>query len=633
MREDRVRRALDAVPVDEVMALLGRLVGHDRYQASAGIHAAAALIAQAARDAGLSDVAVLEFPADGEQRFWTFVSARGWTPRTARLRIAGSDGSVQFDHADQPFLLATYSAPTARPLSRADAVVIESCAQLASADAMRDSNGSSGAGALKGKVALICADAYADPQTLPALRALGAIGFVTDGPCCVDPDTGIAYSGRIELDPWTDMFGFSLTHAQFADARARIEQGAWIETEIDIDRDATMPVVSAILPANAPEAAGDAPAAELWVTSHLCHPRPGANDNGSGVVGLLGAALALRALAQDAAEPWPRRRRPIRFVWAPEFVGTAAFYAHRLQCAGQAAVPEAVLNLDMIGEDQARCGSPFVIERSPVTRTSLLVPVAEAIVDAVFSITAADGGRWRPSPFLGYSDHALFAGPHFGCAAVQFAHWPDRFNHSAADTLDKVSALEMRRSIAAAALLLTDVASDYAELRTEMPALVDAWCLREAARTDAAAAAAHDPDWHAGFVQAMRSGHAHLRRLADALATGGRPGEEALDTVGGTRVAASAEARVLPKWPGPFNLRAMIGDAPEPLRAQAMSAIRRDKSTLAWLANIAVHLDGTRSRSETLLAASHAMRRPWDPALADLLWRLWLESGWAQERD
>jgi hypothetical protein len=615
VRDAWIRMALDAVPINGVMARLAQLIEHDRYQASAGIAAAAALVAEAAREAGLTDVTVHAFEADGERAFWTFAAPRAWSPRIASLRVGGEDAADAWilDHARQPFLLATYSAPTADAGTTARLVPI---AEVESAPHDRP---------LHDTIVLVDAERYRDPECLSALRARGALGFVTDGPCCVDPDTGVAYSGRIELDAWAEWFGFSVTHAQFAALSSLAASAARAHVRIVVDRAATMPVVTGVLPAQADAPEGPAAQGEIWITSHLCHPRPGANDNGSGVVGLLGVASTLRALSSRASSTWPSRTRPIRFVWAPEFVGTAAFYRARIDLAGASAVPHAVLNLDMIGEDQSRCGSPFVVERTPATTLSPLVPVAEWAVDGVFAATADGGGQWRSVPFLGYSDHALFAGPHLAAPAVQFAHWPDRFNHSAADTLDKVSRLEMRRSIAAAALLLALAAGDYAALSDRLPTLTRDWCERDAQAAERAASMADDPAWRDAYLQAVAAAHRSLRAQADALAGQGPSTCEHSDLA----PARPGIEPIHPQWGGPFNLRAMIGALPEPLRARIQAEIRRDKRTLAWLANIAVQIDGHRDRRAVLDAASHGMRQPLDPALADLFWRAWMQSGWA----
>lgn len=609
MLDAKIQRALDAVVLDGAMACLHDLVELDRYQASSGIAAAARRVVLAAEDAGLIDIAIHTYPADGQHRFWSFVAPRAWTPIRARLSVAGgaAGAALHLDHAEQPFLLATYSAPTPPHGLHAPLLPVAEIAVVSPA----------------GAVVLIDAEAWRDPALLPALRARGALGFISDGPCCVDDD-GRAYSGRIELASTSDWFGFSVTHAQFEALCASAAQGAHAHVEIAIDREATMPVVTALLPALQPsEHAG-----ELWITSHLCHPRPGANDNGSGIVGLIGVAATLNALA--ASDPdWGRRRRPIRFLWAPEFVGTAAFYQARSEALGAAAVPHAVLNLDMIGEDQPRCGSPFVVERAPLAVCALLTPMAELVVERVFAATAVDGGRWRSVPFLGYSDHALFAGPHWGCPAVQFAHWPDRYNHSAADTLDKVSPLEMRRAIAAAAVLLDLAADDYAALRPHLPALIGDWCARDLAAAEAGSIE-HPQDWRDGYLGSVREGHRALHALAAAPSVHPRhDGDQAIDQQTARYTARHAgDGAARPLWQGPFNLRAMIGDLPDELRQRIEATVRHDKRTLAWLANMATSLDGHRDRAAVVAAASHAMRQPFDPDLASLLWQAWLYSGW-----
>ena len=181
MLSELAARYLRCVRIDDVMAHLARLTEHDRYQASLGIERAAELIASAAETLGLSGVTVERFPADGATRWWTFQAPRAWTPIAARLEIAG----LVLDHATQPFTIATYSAParTAARVARLD-------------------------GELAGAIAVIGPADFARPELLAMLAARGAIGFVTDAPCRGE------HPGRIELDPKTQLFGFSVTAAQ-----------------------------------------------------------------------------------------------------------------------------------------------------------------------------------------------------------------------------------------------------------------------------------------------------------------------------------------------------------------------------------------------------------------------------------
>src|SRR5215470_19189234 len=104
-----VAAAYDAFDPGLAMADVHAISAHDRYQASAGIAVAADYVADRARDAGLADVIVLSFPADGAKRWWTYRAPRSWTPVGATLAV---DGTAIVSYPQQPYSLAAYSAPT-----------------------------------------------------------------------------------------------------------------------------------------------------------------------------------------------------------------------------------------------------------------------------------------------------------------------------------------------------------------------------------------------------------------------------------------------------------------------------------------------------------------------------------------
>src|SRR6266700_3387805 len=94
------------------MADVAELVRHDRYQASDGIEAAAAYVAERATAAGVTDVEVIRYPADGGRRWWTFTAPQAWTPRGAELRLESAPGTVVASYPRDPYRLAAHSAPT-----------------------------------------------------------------------------------------------------------------------------------------------------------------------------------------------------------------------------------------------------------------------------------------------------------------------------------------------------------------------------------------------------------------------------------------------------------------------------------------------------------------------------------------
>lgn len=547
-----VADALRRVRIDDVMAHLARITAFDRYQASLGIEQAAALIAEAARALGLVDVTVARSVADGSTPWWTFQAPRAWTPTTARLEIAG----ITVDHATQPFSIATYSAPATGDL------------RVAHLD-----------GDITG--ALVIVDDLA-PDLHAVLAARGAAGFVTAAPARE------GRPGRIELDARSPLFAFSITPAQ----RRAIESATQARVVVEIDRSAHMPVVTGVLPGGA---------GEIWLTSHLCHPRPGANDNASGAAALLGVAAVL------ADRP---RAHAIRFVWGPEFLGVASLLHARL-----AARPRAVINFDMVGEDPVQCGVPLVVERAPEWCASPITPLAEAVVEEIFAQTRTHAGSWRPGPFFGFSDHALFAtfaDPQLRSPAVQLWHPGDPFNHSAADTLDKVSPIELGRATAAGAVLAELLANDADALAP----IIERWCDREV-RAIPAIVAHHGADaaWADRF-----EGHVHaqcgtMRALAGEGATA-------------MRAPLPRKHAFAARWPGPFNYRGLLAALDASRRTAVTSLFLADKRNFAVLAHLALLADTCASRDEVIEAVSMSLRAPIDHAAACALWSALFEAGW-----
>lgn len=587
-----VEDALQRAPVESALEDLASVARFDRYQASDGAAAAAGVVAAAARRIGLREVAIRDFPADGVAHFWSFRSPVSWTPRRARFTVTRRAGAaLRFDHDDQPFLIAAYSAapPGARWAGRL---------------APYREGGEAAANA----VALVDREAYARADWPRALRRVGARGFITDGPCRVD-DAGREVSGRIELDPDTSLFGFSVTHQQFAAIAAAAQRGGGIEVELEVDRAARMRVVTALLPG----APGAELLPEIWMTAHLCHPRPGANDNASGVAALLGVAETLRRLAGSGR--LDTRRRTVRFVWAPEYVGAAAFLRAEVARRGLSAWPEAVINLDMVAGDPAKCGATFVVERPPDTIASPLTVIAEEVVDLVFAATGSGREAWRPVSFLGYSDQALFAGPGPSCPAILLSQWPDRFNHSGADSLDKISPLQMRRSVAAATVIAALAARDYDSLDGEWPVLLRRWLDRDRAQTRWVADAA-PPSWATGLFRHVETYHHRVRASWPA-----RRAEAARKGDGPTQDGWAAN------WEGPANVRAMLARLPEDGRREIEQAIRGDKRALAYLIQLAVRADGARTLDCLRQEASWALRWPLDEGLAGRLLAAWVDTG------
>jgi hypothetical protein len=600
---------------------------YDRYQASAGITGAAEYVAGQATAAGLTDVEVLTFPADGARRWWTYRAPVSWTPLRATLAVGGD---VLVSYPEQPYTLAAYSAPVGpdRPGGRSLPLVRWSAVRQGA-----DPHGF-----------LVVAD---EPVALSAvtgpLTAAGAVAVAVD-PLGRSPYRGADQVGRLELPAGCGLAAFSVTSGQLTRLVARADAGGTARVQVALDTGvAAMPVVTGRIPGDGE--AGMLP--EILLSAHLCHPRPSANDNASGVAALLGIGRVLSG-------PLAGRARPaIRFLWGPEFTGIAA-YSHDQVGTGQAVAPAFAINVDMAGQDVARCGGPLVIERGPDDIPSFLPALAarcaELLPPASRSYSGAvrcDPWTWRETPFAGGSDHALLADSPVRCQVVGLGHWPDRVNHSSADVTDLVDPQELRRTASIAGAAMAAIGGSLGgNLADDLEELTASWAARHvlatlpgsrplpspkpSAETFGGDHRLLDPHDEAeagrwlrhrgavalGAVQALsaagvdearvRSARAWIESIIDTAA-------RRLPPAGGTVVGGTVVGGGLPLvrcWAGPVNLRALAEDAVPADRdwlndmltadrggnyARALALMRgvngeRDQAEVAWWAALSSEL-------------------------------------------
>lgn len=573
-----VTNLMNDMRIEDLMPHIERLIAYDRFQASGGIQEAAAYVADMALRIGLADISVKQFPADGKAQWWSYKTAASWTPTQARLVVSSYDGlHLEVDHATHPMSLATYSSPTATAGLVARLVCIRVGTSFPD---------------LKQAIAVV-----SNPvgDWVEKITSAGAMGFVTtvsqnDSAC-----------GRIELRPNSSIFGFSLCARDLAIVRRCAEQGANARVTVDIDRTASMPVFTGVLP-------GTSRDAEIWITAHLCHPRPGANDNASGVAAALGIAATLRR------NRVPHRGRSIRFICGPEFLGVAAML-HSFVSAGRS-IPIAVINLDMVGEDQSICGGPFIVEHSPDCIPSTIDALAEAVVEEVFAFKGEAGSQWKSAPFTGFSDHALFAGPEFGSPAVQFCHHHDRFNHSSADSLDKVSANEMVRSAASGAALAELLSDPKALACGQRIDIIAKWRKGKAIAAEQVAERHRkqgERQWAKDFMEYAQKRYSSFDNF-DSHGVRNHPGSV-----------------LKPRWVGPFNTRAMIDDMPAATGSGVRDLVSQDKQVLSLLLNFAIRINGRRSRHEILNETSFSLGHPISKDKAHHLFDAMIQSQWVSE--
>ncbi|ACS33496.1 DUF4910 domain-containing protein [Thermococcus gammatolerans] len=194
--------------------------------------------------------------------------------------------------------------------------------------------------------------------------------------------------------------------------------------EVEVRERETLPILYAEI--------GEPP--YILFTAHICHPRPGANDNASG-------SAMLMELARVLSRVWNGSFRfGFAFLWIPEYYGTQAFVKEHARMEDY----YAVINLDMVGGSVDRSGSTVMVVRTPLSNFSVL----SGIIEASLSLANMRGGKsfsGSPMPLLPVkaypyemgSDHDVFN--FFGVPAVMPITWPDRFYHSSEDSPEKVS--------------------------------------------------------------------------------------------------------------------------------------------------------------------------------------------------
>ena len=207
-----------------------------------------------------------------------------------------------------------------------------------------------------------------------------------------------------------------------------------------------------------------APAERVVLAAHL--QEPGANDNASGVATLAETAAAMAKAIEDGRLAAPGRT--ITFLFINEISGSRRWLQDH---AAEAEGVRYMLSLDMTGEDVAKTGGSFLVERYPdpgavwerpwdphsewgrgnVRADSLK---GDLINDAHLAVCRRVARRtgWvvNTNPYEGGSDHTVFGTA--GVPAVLDWHFTDRYYHTNFDTPDKTSPGEMRNvGVAAAA--------------------------------------------------------------------------------------------------------------------------------------------------------------------------------------
>lgn len=413
------------------------IIRHHRIQASPGYRAAAQECLAVLNGNGV-EARIVTYPATGRQFVWSSLTPQEWDCQDAECWLLGPAGERSERLAwyrEMELSLIQRSASTAPEGITAELAVPSDDRPWAEQD-------------LTGKLLLVGnGDIHA---FLRKARAVGALGLLTDRMTYhppIRPEGDLADARQYTSFWWgpdeAKGFGFVLTPAQGARLRKLVAQGPvrlWCRVEASF-YDGTIENLEAIIPGETDE--------EVLVVSHLCHPKPSTNDNATGPATMMELARTIQKLIQSGQLPKPKRT--IRFLHPPEMTGTYTHLAGLTEAERSRIV--GALNVDMIGQDQAKTGSVLLVEYPPLACPSFAGDLMALALGEVAAETHSHSGtgtsyalfRHAVTGFSGGSDHYILADPTVGVPCPMVIQWPDRFYHTSADSLDKVDPAMMRR--------------------------------------------------------------------------------------------------------------------------------------------------------------------------------------------
>ena len=370
-------------------------------------------------------------------------SGMGWEQVRGTVRLGGATGEVLLSAERHRVALAINSFSTA-PGGGVFRLIDAGTGNNAAAYDGKD---------VKGAVVLVSGPLASAWQQ--AVRARGAAGVIsTDLARYTRPDEtpDVLQWGNIPFDESLKSFGFKATPRVAARLREAVSKGS-ASIHVDVEtRFHRRPNRTLVL-----ELPGRTqPGQRVVLAAHV--QEPGANDNASGCGTLLAAALAMHDAIRHGALPAPART--ITFLWVDEIRGSEQWITDN---AARVKDVVAMLSLDMTGEDTAKTGGTFLIEKEPDPSALWERPsdphsewgaskVEPALVRGSFlndlhlgvALRRARDTGWvvRTNPYEGGSDHTVFT--RAGVPALLNWHFTDRFYHTNLDTIDKVSAVEMQ---------------------------------------------------------------------------------------------------------------------------------------------------------------------------------------------
>jgi aminopeptidase YwaD len=475
-----------------------------RQRGSKGFHSAAELVAERAREYGLSDVQILEFPADGKIFYGTQRSRPGWDAEVGELwevkdvkevegvkeKSGSAERSGEWRVTSGEKKIASFAAePVVLAEDSESADVTAELVDVGAGTSEADYAGKD----VKGKIVLVSSSPGAAQEL--AVGKFGAAGMVSYAQnqknAWWGEDENLIRWGHLETFTEHKTFAFMESLKTARGMRERLSRGEKITLNAVVkagQHAGFYEVVTATIPGADPKLSARE---EIAFSCHLDHQRPGANDNASGCVTILEVARTLQKLISEGKLARPART--IRFIWPPEIEGTLALlnaeigkyyvYSPGGKYPEDLKSPDtmhhdalfmddrprltdrikAVIHMDMVGGGP-QTKAVFHVTRGPMSLPSFVHDVAWAFADwlndqsyryaaglrSEYPMVAPEGGkeplRAEYSAYTMGSDHDVYQDSSFGIPAIYMNDWPDRYIHTNFDTAANIDTTKLKRA-------------------------------------------------------------------------------------------------------------------------------------------------------------------------------------------
>jgi len=424
---------LDAYDGAAAMATLGAVDAHYREPANEGYDHALDLVLAGLGDAGYGAAEGFELRVDERA-----LGHPAWTPRRAALTLHTPGAAPVTLHAfDDPSGRDRCMLPTNAPSADVRGPVAFTPEELAPG------------GVLVTEEPVGSAVRTARERGAAAVISSGLFDFSVDPTGAERHLDAIRYS---KVRAGTELPAAVISANALARIRAAAPCELALEAEVSLAERPLRTVVATVVGTERPEEV-------VVVVAHV--QEPGANDNATGVAGLLECARALQRLVASGALPRPRRS--VAFVWGEEYRASHVFLETTTRR------PITALSVDMIGASKERTGAVCLLERGPdpgaltplppdehtpwgagAVNPNTLIPSGLSVVlrCALVDVGVQVGGwETREHPWEGGSDHDVFLSA--GIPAALLWHFTDFTYHTSLDRLDMVDPEELRRTAVA----------------------------------------------------------------------------------------------------------------------------------------------------------------------------------------